>query len=65
MKTLIPIAATDCRLERGEAPAASGAQMQYEAAVAEFDRLWETCAAKTSPERMQQLLAIIDAVELG
>ena len=35
----------------------------YHAAVAEFDLLWETCAGRRQPERMRQLLKIIDAVE--
>ena len=35
----------------------------YRAAVTEFDRLWETGAAGRQPERMQQLLQVIDAVE--
>lgn len=37
--------------------------LDYRAAVAEFDRLWETCAACRQPERMRQLLDVIDAVE--
>lgn len=35
----------------------------YRAAVMEFDRLWESGAAGHQPERMQQLLQVIDAVE--
>jgi len=35
----------------------------YRAAVSEFDRLWESGAACRQPERMQQLLQVIDAVE--
>ena len=35
----------------------------YRAAVTEFDRLWESGAAGRQPERMQQLLQVIDAVE--
>lgn len=35
----------------------------YRAAVSEFDRLWESGAAGRHPERMQQLLQVIDAVE--
>lgn len=35
----------------------------YRAAVSEFDRLWESGAAGRQPERMQQLLRVIDAVE--
>jgi len=38
-------------------------QAEYHAAVTEFDRLWETGAAGRQPERMQQLLQVIDAVE--
>ena len=38
-------------------------QHDYHGAVAEFDRLWETGAARREPERMQQLLQVIDAVE--
>ncbi|MFC5458931.1 hypothetical protein [Massilia niabensis] len=37
--------------------------LDYQAAVAEFDRLWETGAACREPERMRQLLQVIDAVE--
>ena len=37
--------------------------LDYRAAVAEFDRLWETCAGCRQPERMRQLLQVIDAVE--
>lgn len=36
---------------------------EYQAAVTEFDRLWESCAAGRQPQRMQQLLEVIDAVE--
>jgi hypothetical protein len=36
---------------------------EYRAAVTEFDRLWESGAAGRQPERMQQLLQVIDAVE--
>lgn len=36
---------------------------EYRAAVTEFDMLWETGAAGRQPERMQQLLQVIDAVE--
>ena len=38
-------------------------QPEYRAAVTEFDRLWETGAAGRQPERMRQLLQVIDAVE--
>jgi hypothetical protein len=38
-------------------------QPEYRAAVTEFDRLWESGAAGRQPERMQQLLQVIDAVE--
>jgi hypothetical protein len=38
-------------------------QHEYHGAVAEFDRLWETGAARREPERMRQLLQVIDAVE--
>jgi hypothetical protein len=38
-------------------------QPEYRAAVTEFDRLWETGAAGGQPERMRQLLLVIDAVE--
>jgi hypothetical protein len=38
-------------------------QPEYSAAVTEFDRLWETGAAGRQPERMRQLLQVIDAVE--
>jgi hypothetical protein len=40
-------------------------QPEYRAAVTEFDRLWETGAAGRQPERMQQLLQVIDAVEVA
>jgi hypothetical protein len=36
---------------------------EYQAAVAEFDRLWETCAAKQHPERMMELLDVIEDYE--
>ena len=39
------------------------APLDYQAAVAEFDRLWETGAACRQPERMRRLLQVIDAVE--
>ena len=39
------------------------APANYRAAVSEFDRLWESGAAGRQPERMQQLLQVIDAVE--
>lgn len=39
------------------------APADYRAAVSEFDRLWESGAAGRHPERMQQLLQVIDAVE--
>jgi hypothetical protein len=38
-------------------------QPDYRAAVTEFDRLWESGAAGRQPERMRQLLQVIDAVE--
>ena len=38
-------------------------QHDYHGAVAEFDRLWETGAARSEPERMRQLLQVIDAFE--
>lgn len=38
-------------------------QPEYRAAVTEFDRLWETGAAGRQPERMRQLLQVIDAFE--
>jgi hypothetical protein len=38
-------------------------KLEYQTAVAEFDRLWETGAARREPERMRQLLQVIDAVE--
>jgi hypothetical protein len=41
----------------------SDARAAYHAAVAEFDRLWETGKAKQFAERMRQLLTVIDAFE--
>ena len=38
-------------------------QPDYRAAVTEFDLLWESGAAGRQPERMRQLLQVIDAVE--
>jgi hypothetical protein len=37
--------------------------VEYEAAISEFDRLWESCAAKQFGEEMTRLLAIIEAYE--
>jgi hypothetical protein len=36
---------------------------QYRAAIAEFDKLWETGASKRQPERMKRLLDAIEAYE--
>lgn len=35
----------------------------YRAAVAEFDRLWESGAARTQPQRMRELLQVIESFE--
>lgn len=35
----------------------------HQAAIAEFDRLWETGQSRRSPERMRELLAVIEAFE--
>jgi len=35
----------------------------YNEAVAEFDRLWETGASRLQPEKMKELLLVIDAFE--
>jgi hypothetical protein len=36
---------------------------RYHAAVAEFDRLWETGASRRQPERMKELLLVIEPFE--
>jgi hypothetical protein len=36
---------------------------RYKAAIAEFDLLWETRAATQCPDRMRQLLIVIEAFE--
>jgi len=36
---------------------------EYLAAISEFDRLWESCAAKQFGEAMSRLLAVIEAYE--
>ena len=38
-------------------------EQHYRDAVAEFDRLWDACAAKKCPERMEQLLQVIQGFE--
>jgi predicted GTPase len=40
-------------------------QIQYRAAVAEFDALWEASAAAVSRARMDALMAVIDAYQEG
>ena len=51
------------RTEPAHAAARCLEPLDYRSAVAEFDQLWETCAACRQPERMRQLLQVIDAVE--
>jgi hypothetical protein len=46
-----------------EARARSCEQPVYDEAVAEFDRLWETGASRLQPERMKELLIVIEAFE--
>jgi hypothetical protein len=36
---------------------------EYVAAISEFDRLWESCAAKQFGKEMSLLLAVIQAYE--
>lgn len=36
---------------------------EYQSAIVEFDRLWETGASKEQPERMMQLLEVIEGYE--
>lgn len=36
---------------------------EYAAAISEFDRLWESCAAKQFGKEMSRLLALIEAYE--
>ncbi|MCS0632235.1 hypothetical protein NX786_23170 [Telluria mixta] len=36
---------------------------QYQAAVLEFDRLWESGGSRRQPERMKRLLALIEQFE--
>lgn len=36
---------------------------EYQRAIVEFDRLWETGASKQWPERMMQLLNVIEDYE--
>jgi hypothetical protein len=38
-------------------------EADYEAAVREFDRLWETCTANPCAKTMKRLLAVIEAFE--
>ncbi|MGJ9416696.1 hypothetical protein ACHAC9_02865 [Massilia sp. CMS3.1] len=51
------------RTESTHAAALCPEPLDYQAAVAEFDLLWETCAGCRQPGRMRQLLKIIDALE--
>jgi hypothetical protein len=49
--------------ERGPAAAQAERSAAYHAALAEFDRLWETGQSRGAPERMRELLAVIEAFE--
>jgi hypothetical protein len=52
--------------ERSEKPAGSLASTRrpgYRQALAEFDRLWETGESKRRPQRMRELLSLIEAFE--
>lgn len=39
--------------------------IDYETAIIEFDRLWETGRSKAQPEIMRRLLEVIEAHEAG
>lgn len=51
------------RSEPAHTEATRRGPLDYQAAVAEFDRLWETRSGCRQPERMRQLLKVIEAVE--
>jgi hypothetical protein len=38
-------------------------RLRYRRALAEFDRLWETGESKRLPQRMRELLLVIEACE--
>lgn len=53
----------DDRTESVHTKASCPELLDYQAAVAEFDRLWQNGSGRCQPERMHRLLLVIEAVE--
>ena len=51
------------RLERPDGSLSSTLRPSHRQALAEFDRLWETGESKRRPQRMRELLSLIEAFE--